>query len=246
MTERIPASGSSSLDVSYRLQRAERRVRGLSIGVLFLAVVGALGAVSTHDMNAIDVITARGLVIVDEAGRERVVLGAPGAAASANPRLADAIGLVVLDTVGRLATAIGIDPPLMLDDGTVGKRIGSSAGMTLYDPRDGKERGGISAFEDGRANVCLDYGQAQKEAACITVAPGDQYAAVLLNGTPREEAYDRVGMFLGADGVGVLKAFGGVSSRDGVFIRAGGGLPTITVYDSTHSKVMDIVEQAGR
>lgn len=37
----------------------------------------------------------------------------------------------------------------------------------------------------------------------------------MLNGTPSEEDYDRVGMFLGADGVGVLKAFGGLDSRAG-------------------------------
>lgn len=76
------------------------------------------------------------------------------------------------------------------------------------------------------------------------VAPEDQYAAVLLNGTPRETAFDRVGMFLGADGVGVLKAFAGVNSNDGVLIKAGGGLPQITVYDSTQTEVMDMVERA--
>lgn len=231
-------------NVTNRIERAERRVRLLSGAVLLLAALAGLGAVSAQDGDPVDVITARGLVIVDDAGRARVVLGAPGASATADPRLAETTGLVVLDTASRLAVAVGVDPPLILDDGTIGKRIGSSSGLTFYDPRDGKERGGIGAFEDGRANICLDYGTASKEAACMTVAPEDQYAAVLLNGTPRETAFDRVGMFLGADGVGVLKAFAGVDSNDGVLIKAGGGLPQITVYDSTQTEVMDMVERA--
>jgi hypothetical protein len=42
--------------------------------------------------------------------------------------------------------------------------------------------GGIGVFDDGRANMCLDY-EGGKEAACVSVAASDQYAAVLLNGT---------------------------------------------------------------
>lgn len=232
-------------DVANRLERAERRVRLLSGTVLLLVAVAVLGSVGAQEGDPVDVITARGLVVVDDAGRARVVIGAPGTSAAADPRLAETTGLVVLDTTSRPAVAVGIDPPLILDDGTIGKRIGSSSGLTFYDPRDGKERGGIGAFEDGRANVCLDYGTASKEAVCMTVAPEDRYAAVLLNGTPREEAFDRVGMFVGADGVGVLKAFAGVDSHDGVLIKAGDGLPQITVYDSTHAEVMDMVERAG-
>lgn len=241
-----------SLRLKYRLERAERRVRWLSVGmvvlgaglVLGLTVPGA-GESGSAMAHSGDVLTARGLVIVDEAGRERVVLGAPAAAASSDERLAESTGMIVLDSLGQLSAALGSNPPLILEDGSVGKRIGSSSGLTFYDPRNGMERGGIGAFEDGRANVCLDYGTAPKEAACMAVAPGDEYAMVMLNGTPRESVFDRVGMFLGADGVGVLKAMGGLDSRDGVFIRAGDGMPTVTIYDSTQREVMDLVEHIG-
>lgn len=231
-------------DVTTRLARAERRVRGLSLGLALTVALLVLG-LTVHDSAGPageDVITARGLVIVDDAGRARVVIGAPAASARKDARFAETAGMIVLDTLDRLAVAVGSNPPLILADGSLAERIGSSSGLTFYDPRDGKERGGIGAFEDGRANVCLDYGNAVKEAACMTVAPDDQYAAVLLNGTPREETFDRVGMFLGADGVGVLKAFAGLDSHDGVLIKAGDGMPAIVVFDSTQAEVVDLVD----
>jgi hypothetical protein len=46
--------------------------------------------------------------------------------------------------------------------------------------------------------------------------------------------------------VGVLKAFGGLNSADGVSIVAGGGMPTITVYDSVQAEVADLVERGLR
>jgi hypothetical protein len=230
-------------DIHSRLDRAERRVRLLSAGFA-LALAGiAVGFTTQGAAGRPEVLTANGLVIVDDAGRPRVVIGAPGAAASEDPRLAATTGMIVLDSLNQLSVAVGTDAPLVLDDGSVGERIASSAGLTFYDPRDGKERGGIGAFADGRAVACLDYAGGQKEAACMVVAPDDQYSAVLLNGTPQESDYDRVGMFLGADGVGVLKAFGGGEHRDGVLIKAGGGLPEIMVFDSTQTQIDDLIER---
>lgn len=227
-------------DVHVRLERAERRVRVLTIGfALLLAGLGLAAADATGAPS--EVLTARGLVIVDDAGRARVVIGAPGAAAIDDPRLASTTGMIVLDSLDRLGIAVGIDPPLITPDGSVAERIASSHGLTFYDPRDGRERGGIGAFADGRAVACLDYAGGQKEAACMVVAPDDQYSAVLLNGTPAERDYDRVGMFLGADGVGVLKAFGGGARRDGVLIKGGGGMPEVLVFDSTQTQVDDLV-----
>lgn len=231
------------VDYEDRLATAERHIRRLTFALVLFLAVAALGLTrqGSNATESPDVLTVRGLVVVDDAGRARIVLGAPAAAAHDDARLVQTTGMVVLDTLDRLVVAAGADPPLILEAGTLAERIGSSHGLTFYDPRDGKQRGGIGAFEDGRANVCLDYGSSSKEAVCMSVAPDDQYAAVLLNGTPREEAFDRVGMFVGADGVGVLKAFGGLDSHDGIFIRAGDGMPKMIVYDSTQSEVMDLV-----
>ncbi|UCF18633.1 MAG: hypothetical protein JSU87_11870 [Gemmatimonadota bacterium] len=223
----------------HRLEVTERRVRRLSALAVLLGVLALIGAIRPPD----DVLRARGLVITDAEGRERIVLGAPLHEASADEKLAQTVGLVVLDSLGRLNVSVGANNPLVLADGRIGTRIAGDAGMIIYDPRNGAERGGFGALSDGRANLCLDYGTRPKEAACLSVAPGDQYAAVILNGTPNEDEFDRVTMYVGADGTGALKAFGGGANTGGVLIRAGKGPASITVYDTTGTAIGDIARR---
>jgi len=211
-----------------RLATMERRMRLLGTTALVFGALAITGAVLPQEQ----VLRARGLVITDANGRERIVIGAPVSNASAHPQLVGASGLVVLDSAGLLQVAAGTNPPLVFRSGKLGKRIASSAGITIYDPRNGGERGGMGAFADGRANVCLDYGTKDKEAACMSVAPEDRYAAVILNGTPNEPQYDRVTMYVGADGGGSIKAFGGGANTGGVMIHAGKGPATVTYYDT--------------
>lgn len=233
--------GSHDLgELTRRLARTERQVRLLAL------VAVALGAttLAAARPGSPDVLRARGLVITDAAGRERIVLGAPMEHASAAPTLRGAIGIAVLDTARRVLVALGADNPLVVDSGRVATRIASAAGLTIYDPRNGKERGGMAAFVDGRANVCLDYGEGVKEAACMSVAPDDDYAAVILNGLPGEPQFDRVTMFVGKDGSGSIKAFGGGENKGGVMIRAGRGAPKVQVWDTTGTMVGDILQPA--
>jgi hypothetical protein len=225
-----------------RIERAERRVRLLSAAAVVLATAFLAAAVQPPA----EVLRARGIVLVDAAGRERIVLGAPLAEVSGDARLAAASGIVVLDSAGRPMVALGIDNPLIGTEGKTAERVGRSAGLTFYDLRTGQERGGMGTLEDGRANVCLDYASALKEAACMTVAGGDQYAAVLLNGTPREKTFDRVTMFVGADGSGSIKVFGSEVNPGGVMIRSGRGSPSITVYDSSGTVLGDVVGNVSR
>ncbi len=223
-----------------RLDVAERRIRLLSIASLLIVVVALIAATAPQD----DVIRARGLVIIDSDGRDRLVLGAPIGDVSSDEKLRDAIGLVVLDSMARLHVAIGANRPLVVPGGGSGMRAGGlSAGLTVYDPLDGRERGGFGVYSDGRANICLDYRERQKEAACMSVAPGDQYAAFLLNGTPNEDVFDRAAMYVGADGRGSIKVFGGGANRGGVMIRAGEGAATITTYDSTGTAIRDVAKE---
>ena len=221
-----------------RVRTTERRVQWLSALAVLLIMLVVVGAARAS--RAQEVLRAQGLVITDGAGNERIVIGAPMGAVSEDTRLAGAVGIAVLDSAGRLHVAMGANNPLVLHDGRIGTRIATDAGIIIYDPRTGQERGGMSAMSDGRANVCLDYAGASKEAACMTVAPRDQYAAVLLNGTPDEEAFDRVAMYVGADGTGALKAFGAGTNPGGVLIQAGVGATRVVVYDSAGNELRDL------
>lgn len=224
-----------------RLAATERRVRILGATTVLLGASALIAALRPPAA----VLRARGLVITDAAGRERIVLGAPLREASADPKLAGAVGIAVLDGAGRLNTALGASTPLVLRGGRMGTRIAGSAGLTIYDPRDGSERGGIGAFADGRANMCLDYGTKVKEAACVSVAPGDQYAAFILNATPNEPQYDVATMFVSANGESSIKAFGGAANGTGVMIRGGGGPASVAVYDSAQRQITDLARTPG-
>ena len=210
-----------------RVSLLERRLRWISAGALML-VAGALIAARP---SGGEVLRVRGLVVVDAHGRERIVLGAPIDSTSAHAWFAGSVGTVVLDTLGRVAVAVGQNNPA-ISGGKVVDRIGASNGINVYDPRSGDERGGLGAFASGRTIMCLDYSTG-KEAACAAVAENDSYAAMQLQGTPNEPQYDRVGMFLGADGVGILKAWGGgTANTGGIQLSAGRGPTRATVYDS--------------
>jgi hypothetical protein len=210
-----------------RVESLERRSRWTA--VLAILTVAAACAVTTREPGG--VLRTRGIVVTDAADRPRLVFGAPMAEVLDDPRFAETVGAVVLDADGRLNVALGWDPPLVYGDGSVGKRIGHSTGFVIYDPRTGGERGGLGAFADGTANICLDY-EKDKEAVCMTVAAEDAWTAVMLNGTPEEEQFDRVGMFLSGDGTGVVKAFGGRDHRDGVVLESGTGPARVVHYEA--------------
>ncbi len=220
-----------------RLDLLERRVRRL----LVLVVILSTGLLAAAAQPGADVLRAKGLVIVDAQGRERIILGAPLAEATTDARLATAAGMAILDSAGRMAVSVGAGSPLINPDGTVGTRIAGENGVIFYDPRSGQERGGFGAFDDGRANICLDY-EGHKEAVCMTVASGDEYTAVLLNGTPGQEEFDRVAMFVGADGTGVVKAMGSGAQRGGVVMKSGPGSGQVLLIDSTMNVVRDLAK----
>jgi hypothetical protein len=210
-----------------RIDELERRWRWTASLALLLGAAVLVAACAATGGKPVDILRARGIVITDSAGNARVVLGAPMGDVTEDARLADTVGLVVLDATGKLNVALGAGTPLVYGDGSVEKRYQDETGFTIYDPRNGGERGGMGVNADGSAVVCLDYDH-PKEAVCMSVAAGDEYAAVMLNGTPNEQVYDRVGLFLGQDGSGQIKAFG--AQGDGLKLEAGTGPPRLVKY----------------
>ncbi len=152
-----------------RIRQLERSVRSLRLGAALLAsvlvftVFAAFRPASDDDQ----VLRARGLVIVDEEGRERILLGAPIPAAAHRVRTDlervaeiwaptfppkymeyykeyrhDMNGLLVLDENGFDKVAIGASLP----DLAFGKRIAPINGMIVNDDR-GFERTGYGVLK---------------------------------------------------------------------------------------------------
>ena len=148
-----------------RIRQLERQVRWL-IGLLVvaLAVAGLALVRGLSGRGNDDILRARGLIIVDAAGRERILIGAPVPAAASRVRtdpekarkawaaryprfdwyagLNHATnGIIILNEGGFDQIAIGDPTP----DPNIGRRIGPATGIQIND-RQGNERTGWGVF----------------------------------------------------------------------------------------------------
>jgi hypothetical protein len=181
-----------------RIEKLERTVRVLGVYAALLTALPILLAVAGfRSAGASDqVLRARGLVIVDEAGRERILLGAPIPEAANRvrtdldrvreiwgPRFPEQYmdfyreydhstnGLLILDEQGFDRVAIGAPVP----DPNIGKRIGPSTGMLLNDEQ-GFERSGyglLNVNDVYRVVLGLDSAKGREGLALMLDDGGD-------------------------------------------------------------------------
>lgn len=148
-----------------RIVQLERQVRHLRIFLIVVLAISGLALVRGFTgRSGNDILRARGLVIVDAAGRERILIGAPVPAAASRVRtdpekarqawaghyprfdwyasLDHATnGILILNEEGFDQIAIGDPTP----DPNIGRRIAPSTGIAVND-RHGFERTGWGFF----------------------------------------------------------------------------------------------------
>ncbi|MFN2564476.1 MAG: hypothetical protein ABR499_05625 [Gemmatimonadaceae bacterium] len=88
------------------LERQLRRTRLLIASLASLAIAAPLAAWRSAEP---EVLRARGLIVVDERGRERIVIGAP-IPEPAGQRIAPSTGLAIRDTAGAERFGFGLFP----------------------------------------------------------------------------------------------------------------------------------------
>jgi hypothetical protein len=169
---------NADFELQIRLKRVEQRLRlfqvviALGAAVLGVAIFLALQSNLLSDRSR-DVLRVRGLVIEDDKGHERVLIGAPIPKVAGRKRQDDTVGLIILggNRADRVAlSAPGPDPQI---NGHVTKRIGASAGL-LVDDSEGKERGGFGVLDnDSRITLGLDCPGGASEAISLSVIPED-------------------------------------------------------------------------
>lgn len=182
-------AASDIRDAVDRLERQVARLRAL-VGVLLagLISVAALPVLlpSAHAQSGERVIRTRGIIVEDEAGRERILIGAPIPPAANRVRTNDervrktwgprfpnleqymafykdyrhsTNGIVILDENGFDRVAVG-DP---VPDPNIGKRIGPSTGLIINDEQ-GFERSGYGLLNvNGQKRVVLGLDSARGE-----------------------------------------------------------------------------------
>lgn len=221
------------LDRIERLERDLRVLRIYSIAATLLVAIVALTAFRRPAAD--DIVRTRGIIIVDDAGRERILIGAPlpnstarlrtnlaraeSAWAGAYPKGAymkyygsyrNAMsGMLVLDEHGVDRVMIGDSLP----DPNVGQRLGSDVGMLINDAR-GFERSGYGLLTvRGRNRMVLG----------LDTDRGDEAVTLAVIDSGRRGIRVRGDKFLGffgsAPGSDSLDATG--EPLDGILLRQG-------------------------
>lgn len=180
-----------------RIEKLERDLRMLKLYATLLTLGVGVGAIAAFRTTAqgTGVIRARGIVIEDARGRDRILIGAPVPQSKARVRtdLArveqtwakrypdpkqyleyykgyrhSAHGMIVLDENGQDRLALGDSVP----DPNIGRRLGPSTGITLNDAQ-GFERSGYGVLTvQGKDRVVLGLDDEQGEGIVLALHDG--------------------------------------------------------------------------
>ncbi len=150
-----------------RLERTNRIYRNL---LLLPLLGGSLWVVAGFKLQGVqDLVKAKKFVVVDDDGKERVVIGRPGGDLGS-----DASGVFVYDRAGELRVCTASPQP----DPPGGERREVASGLLIFD-KTGTERGGFSTLNDDSVVCALDG--KDREAIAMAVWP---------NGLPTFAMYD--------------------------------------------------------
>jgi hypothetical protein len=220
-------------ELSLRVQRLEQSVRRTrKLAVLFVlsltavALGGCLGRAPRSQ-----VLRARGLVIEDERGRPRVLLGAPIAKVVGRSRADDVTGVVIVGEDGADRVQVGnVGGPQI--GGVVQPRRDAEAAIVINDSK-GNERGGFGVFDDGRVVLGLDY--PDREAIILAVHP-EGIAGAWLNG-PAPQGFERAGLVVTKEGQSLLK-LADVTGMERVILMVDGNSAAKLLLVNTKDKSM--------
>lgn len=208
------------------------------LSVLVMVIVGAwVGhSVAASQQNK-TVLRVRGIVIEDEQGRPRVLLGAPTPSVRDRNRTEPVNGMVLLGPSGAdriVISSPGLEPQVM---GKVEKRRIplASAGLLINDA-DGNERAGFGSSDDGtRVSLGMDY--ADRDAIGLLVSPNfSGFIAFARKG----ELNDQAAIAVLKDGTSTVK-LANSDGDEGIIVEDRKDAPLrIQVQNSTTHKLEEV------
>lgn len=223
-----------------RTQRLEREVRffrkAAACAGLLLAAFIAFAAQKASDPKAGEVLRARGLIIEDENGAPRILLGAPVPRVKERTRTDPATGIVLLAANGADRMQLGaVGGPQM--GGKLNPRVSPAVGLMVNDPS-GDERAGFGVFENGQCGWGLDY-PSQREAIIAAVMPDSGFAGIML-AADKEASAERALLMTSAAGETLLK-FSDAKGRERATLSVGDKSPSLKILDESGQALSDLV-----
>ena len=234
--------------LEFRVRNLERKLHllgalcALLIVALSVSVIGSFATRVRADESA-KVIHAKGLIIEDNSGRARILLGAPFPSVPERVRK-DVTGtdLVFLDEEGYDRFRVGETLPAMPGF----HRIGSAYGATILDTK-GNERGGLGFLSNGstvnRAVIALDrpYNpsvSADAWGAIVDDASGFAGTAFMY---PPQGDHDQEGIMIGTKGNKAFITFKDRNDKDRSTFALTEGEPSFQVFDKTGKAGADLL-----
>jgi hypothetical protein len=227
----------SDTRIEERLAQLERRTVWLRLlcGVQLLLFPTAwlwMGQFRTVEaQSTAQVLRVRGLVIEDQAGRARILMGAPFPSVPERVRQdSRTASILFLDSQGHDRLTLGEElEPQIGGKAPVGlHRIASGFGVVIHDG-EGNERGAYGWLSNGRALITLDRPGAEAWAAVVNDKTGE--AGMSFN-FPPAVANDTSAMDIGTKGSEAFLRFRNKSGKEwAVFRTENGGPPTFQVFD---------------
>jgi hypothetical protein len=224
---------------AHRISHLEAQVARLQLMMATMAVLLLAIGLAAFTQSHPNVIRARGIIIEDAAGRERILIGAPIPAAKNRVRT-DSIrareawagrfpnadqymgyyanyrhtmhGVLVVDENGFDRVALGDSTP----DPNIGRRLGPGTGVQINDDR-GFERSGYSVFKvNGSDRVVLGLDSPRGEGVVLSIIDGSRMGLSVYG------SQQTVGFF-GSAAAGNSQ-IGGADSVFGLVLRRGNQL----------------------
>lgn len=223
------------------LEKKIQRLRYLCwLQTLILAAVG-LSATLTRRVEAQNsprVLRTHGIVIEDDQGRARLILGAPLPEVQGRKRqgsLTDSI--VFLDEQGNDRLTLG-EGPNPQAQGKILHRIATFFGVLIHDDK-GNERGGYGWLSNERAVLTLDRPGLDAWAAVVDDKTG--FAGMGVEYAP-EIANDKTGIEIGTQGSSALFRFMDTKGKErAVFRLEDSGVPSFHVSDEMGRSTLNLI-----
>ena len=226
-----------------KLEKKTQRLRmicAVQLGAIAFACVCAALTNRVQAQSTSSILRVRGLVIEDDQGRARVILGAPAPEVSGRKRQnSETESMVFLDEAGfdRLTLGEAANPQ---SQGKVLHRIAPFFGVTIHDSS-GNERGGYGWLANRRAVLTLDRPGLDAWAAVVDDKTG--FAGMRVEYAP-EIAKDKTGIEIGTQADrAVIRLMDTKERNRAVLTLAGGNAPSFQVFDEEGHAGADLLKQ---
>lgn len=175
--------------LSDQINSLERRLRRTQIALLCALLVPtllALGGWANSQAKEPEVLRVKGLVVVDENGRDRVLIGAPMPDSATRKRKDTSTAIAILDEDGSDRLLLGETMGFVQNGRFVKRERGYS--LLIHEPG-GDERGGFGCFDAGKAVLALDRKRPDSDGIGMFVDDSLDFAGLMVNHKMKDGRY---------------------------------------------------------